>query len=150
MSIYNVFSQKLAELHSREEDIKPVFLKMLKTVVLMSLAMAPMFLFTGELFAFVFGPQWREAGVYVQILAPWILLGFVVSCFASIPLVFGKQRKALFLEMVSAVFQVAPIVIGAKMLSLGIKPVLLITMILYTSLLLYSLNWFYGMIKGEK
>lgn len=150
MSIYNVFSQKLAEQHSKGDDVKPLFLKMLKSVLLMILAMAPMLLFTGELFAFAFGPQWREAGVYVQILAPWILLGFVVSCFASIPLIFGKQKKALLLEIASAFVQVAPFVIGVNMFSLGIKSVLMISMIMYTSLLFYSLNWYYGMIKGVK
>ena len=55
-----------------------------------------------ELFGFVFGSAWREAGVYAQILSPWIFLWFISSPLSMIYPALGRQGLALILN--SAIF----------------------------------------------
>lgn len=55
-------------------------------VLLMALA-AP------ELFAVVFGEEWREGGTYAQWLAPWLFLVFISSPLSILPSVVEKQRQ---------------------------------------------------------
>lgn len=45
-----------------------------------------------DLFAFFFGAQWAEAGIYVQILAAWSFFWFISSPMSTLYLVLGKQR----------------------------------------------------------
>ncbi len=48
-----------------------------------------------ELFVVVFGPQWSEAGVYVQIMAIWTFFWFISSPLSSIFRVLEKQEISL-------------------------------------------------------
>ncbi len=48
-----------------------------------------------ELFMSVFGPAWSEAGIYAQILAPWIMIEFLVSPISTLFSVLEIQRYAL-------------------------------------------------------
>jgi lipopolysaccharide exporter len=51
-----------------------------------------------ELFSFVFGQNWREAGIYAQLLAPWALVWFVSSPLSSLYYVLERQREELGLQ----------------------------------------------------
>ena len=66
-----------------------------KTTVRLALLALPVFLvlfFTApRVFSMVFGPQWREAGVYAKILAPWLYVNFIYSPVSQIPLLLNKQ-----------------------------------------------------------
>lgn len=150
MSVYNVFSQRLAELRAKGEDAKPLFMKTLRTVAIMTLCISPFFCFAGDLFAFAFGSRWRDAGVYLHILAPSVLVGFLVACFASIPLIYGNQKRALLIEIAAGFVQIVPLIVGVHFFSLDIKAVLAITTVLYSCLLLYSLSWFFSIVKGQR
>ena len=48
-----------------------------------------------DLFALVFGPEWAEAGVYMQILAVWAFFWFISSPLATLLVVLEKQRFSL-------------------------------------------------------
>lgn len=45
-----------------------------------------------DLFAFVFGAEWREAGVFTQILAPWALVWYLSSPLSTIYAIQEKQK----------------------------------------------------------
>lgn len=147
MSVNNVLSQKMAELHSHKQDLRPIFWKTLKKLVLISIATLPFTLFADKIFTLVFGDKWREAGEYIQILAIWILLSFIVSCFASIPPIFNRQRKALILEIIYSLAKILPFAVGAYFFHFGIKKVLVIYTGLSTLLLLYNFYWYYKLIR---
>lgn len=61
-------------------------------------------LFLGpQIFAFVFGERWREAGVYSQYLTPWLLMNFVLSPISSVPMILGQQKKYFFITTINNV-----------------------------------------------
>ena len=64
-----------------------------------------------ELFAFLFGEPWREAGVLARYLSPWILLGLVSSPLARYALVLGRQRQAMLISASEASLRILMIVI---------------------------------------
>lgn len=66
-----------------------------------------------EIFRQVFGPEWREAGVFAQWLAPWLYLVFVTSPLASLFEVLDKQATGMVYQGVLLVVRVAAIAAGA-------------------------------------
>jgi O-antigen/teichoic acid export membrane protein len=66
-----------------------------KTTVRLALLALPVFLVlffaAPRVFSLAFGPQWREAGIYAQILAPWLYLNFIYSPISQIPLLLNRQ-----------------------------------------------------------
>jgi O-antigen/teichoic acid export membrane protein len=78
-------------------------------------------LFAPELFAFFFGNYWREAGVYAQILSPWIFLNFIVSPISGVYLIVGKQKQAIYFGFVDIILKFGSVAFGAynKNLKLG-------------------------------
>ena len=51
-----------------------------------------------DLFSVVFGHNWSEAGLYTQILAPWMFFAFVSSPLSTLFAVFERQGSALFVH----------------------------------------------------
>ena len=51
------------------------------------------------MFALCFGATWREAGSYVQVLAPWLLAGFIATPLSVLVTVLEKQRQELLLQI---------------------------------------------------
>ncbi len=51
----------------------------------------PLLLFAPPLFGLVFGPEWREAGVIVQILVPLYLARFIVFPISQLLYIFNRQ-----------------------------------------------------------
>ncbi len=65
-----------------------------------------------EIFALVFGTEWREAGVYAQMLAPWLFFVFVSVPLSLLPSVLGKQRQEMFFNCSLLVSRVAVLYIA--------------------------------------
>jgi len=147
MSVHNVLSQKMAEMHSNKKDLRPIFWQTLKKLVWVVIIAIPFILFADKIFALVFGKEWREAGEYIQLLSIWLFMTFIVSCFASIPYIFDRQRKALILEIIYSLTRILPYVIGAYFFKFNIKEVIVLYTVLATLLLLYSFYWYYSLIK---
>jgi len=77
-----------------------------------------------DLFSVVFGEQWAEAGIYAQILAPWILFVFFGSPVSALFLVLEKQRTHLVFNVLLLGTRFASLLIGgfagSILLSLGL------------------------------
>jgi len=99
-AIGQVFFQKASEARYQGQlgvVVEEVFRR------LVSLGMFPflILMFLGkDLFLFVFGPQWSEAGVYAQILGPWIFFAFIYSPLTFLFIVLEAQKEALFVDVV--------------------------------------------------
>ena len=53
-------------------------------------------LITGrDLFAFIFGPAWDQAGLFAQILAPWVFVWFITSPLSVIYLALERQEEEI-------------------------------------------------------
>jgi O-antigen/teichoic acid export membrane protein len=69
-------------------------------------------LYGQEIFVWVFGSQWYDAGRYAELMTFWLMLNFIFSPLAVVPLVLKKQRYALLFSICSAAIQVGPFVLS--------------------------------------
>lgn len=86
--------------------------------ILMLLGLAPslvLLLFSPQLFAWVFGPAWREAGELAQILAPLYFLNFVASPLSYVFFVTGKQNVDLWWQLTLFVMTVTVFVLPGSL-----------------------------------
>ncbi len=116
-SITQVFYQKATELFNQGVDIKPLILETIKkTVVIAIVLIAGVMIFGPAAFAFVFGEEWRESGVYARILAPWIFLDFVRIPISQVPIIVGKQKKQLSFSLISNLIVILSMLIAGLVL----------------------------------
>jgi lipopolysaccharide exporter len=66
----------------------------------------------------VFGHQWETAGLYAQILAPWLMLWCVASPISALLLVGRRERESLAFTTLELGLKVASLGIGAMLGSL--------------------------------
>lgn len=64
-------------------------------------------------FAFVFGAEWREAGVYAQYLAPWVFFVFLSSPLSNLFDVLDRQHRELQFNVVLTISRLAALLAGA-------------------------------------
>ncbi len=83
-SVSQVNLKKVVDLVNARQNVTPYIYKL--TLLLMGVSSVPALLFVlfaPDLFAFIFGESWREAGVYCQILIPALAIRFVVSTLST-------------------------------------------------------------------
>jgi O-antigen/teichoic acid export membrane protein len=73
----------------------------------------PLALFGPLLFSLAFGPEWREAGLYVQILSPVIFARFVVSPLSAVLARAKQQKLDMFLQGLFVLSALGSIAAGA-------------------------------------
>lgn len=111
-ALAQVFYQEASEAYSHRRSLKPLVIKTSKRAALfISVVLVVIMLFGPDLFAFVFGREWYDAGVYARYIAPWVCLDFVRAPLSQIPLIFDRQRRLLAFSMVSNLFLLAFVVI---------------------------------------
>jgi O-antigen/teichoic acid export membrane protein len=148
-AIFNVLGQKMAEEYGKGNEIYSIFKVMLKNLLKISLLMIPFFLFADDIFSFIFGIEWIEAGFYIQIMSIILIGTFILSPFSMIPHIFGQQKKAFIIEIVATFAKILPFIIGGYFFNLNIKEVLYIYVLLYSLVLLYGLFWIYSIVKVD-
>jgi len=107
-SVGQVFVNKCSEMVNKGQSVLPLLLKTYKTLFLLSIVPFTLLFFFGEeLFTFVFSDKWRESGRLSEIMAPWLMLNFLLSPVSGIPLILGRQRAAFVMGIISAAGQLA-------------------------------------------
>lgn len=71
-----------------------------------------------DLIRLLFGPQWEEAGVYAQIMAPGLILWSVASPISTLLLVGRRERESLGFTLGELVLKVGCLLVGAALGSL--------------------------------
>lgn len=89
-----------------------------------------------ELFEFAFGRNWREAGHYVQILAPWLFFVFLSSPLSTLISVLEIQEVGLYFNIVLLLSRLISLVIG------GIFQQVVLGLILYSLSGFFLWLWF--------
>jgi len=113
-SFSKVFLQKVVEDHNAGRNIRKQFLK--GTVGLAAIGSIPFAILAccgAWLFTVIFGQNWEEAGLYAQILAPWLFLGFVNP--PSTQIIIAKQalRFNFFFNLILLLFRSIVIILGS-------------------------------------
>ena len=112
-SIAQVFYKEAAENYQKGIDIRNTVIKTIKMTAVVAMPALLVLITAGpQLFTFIFGKQWTEAGVYAQILAPWLYFDFMRYAIAQAPLIVNKMRPMLFLSIIGNIIVIASLVAG--------------------------------------
>jgi len=140
-SFAQVFYQKAAEMHSNNQSIVRLINGTVKKLALIALPIFLVILLFGpDLFEFVLGDKWREAGVYARYLTPWLFLNFVIAPIQQIAIILDKQAKIFMLSIVGNLIIFGSIFIGGYLFK-DIKMGFLILSILQVFYYLYIYLW---------
>jgi lipopolysaccharide exporter len=97
-AISQVFFQRASAAQSVDGSVAEVVAPLFRRLV--ALGAFPMILLTltgPDLFVAAFGEQWSEAGVYTQLLSPWVFFAFVSSPLTPLFSILERQEGALLL-----------------------------------------------------
>lgn len=130
MSVADVFYSEAATTGRKNPGkLKKLAIDLLKKLILIGLFPLLVLIFWGpSLFSLVFGSQWREAGVYSQIISFLVFARFVFTPISRVFSVFEKQQLELLLD----VFRVL-------LVSISFTFIYFVNMNVYFALGIYSL-----------
>lgn len=149
-SFGQVFMQRATEEKNKTGSATNIFLKTSKTLLLIGLPPFILLYFIMEdLFAFVFGPEWRIAGTYAKIMLPLFFVRFFISPLSVLNSVFEKQQISFTWQISLLITTLATIIIG---ITCDMKIESFIRMFSRFSLALYVFLFFilWDVSKGKK
>jgi O-antigen/teichoic acid export membrane protein len=147
-SVSSVFRQKAQEDKHTLGNYNSIFKKTLSKLVMIGL---PIFLVLGifgvEIFSFIFGKNWSEAGVYAQILSPLFFFKFTISPLMSSFYISNKLSTDMIGQIIYAIMILGAIYLGYIFNSI----ILSISLISFAGSLFYLsfLYLIYGYSKEE-
>jgi O-antigen/teichoic acid export membrane protein len=112
-AFYQVIFQRFVEKSHRKESIRPelnLFIK--RAIQLMLLPFILMGIFAPDIFGFVFGENWTEAGVYARYMLPWIFVGGLAMPLSFMPDMYQEQRRAMIIDGIRLILRLLGMVIG--------------------------------------
>ena len=134
-SIAQVFFRRAAQDMARDGHCRPIFWKLVAGMTAISLpSFTVLALIAPQLFTFVLGPQWGEAGHIARILAPVMALQLIVMPAAKVLWLYGHQRLDFFLSVLFAVTTTGAV---ASVAFLGFEPEIAIDVFAGVQILLY-------------
>jgi len=146
-AFYQVMFQRFVEKQHEEASILPeVMLFIKRTSQVLFLPFLLMGIFAPQVFGFIFGAAWLEAGRYAQILLPWIFMVSLVMPLSFIPDLYKKQRVAMIIDGIKLVVRLAGLVVGVIMNNVYIG--LALYSGLSTLVIGYSLFWYIHLVKN--
>ncbi|CUV64982.1 Putative O-antigen transporter [Sulfurovum sp. enrichment culture clone C5] len=141
-----VYNQRVSELYNNHEDAFSFTVRFLKSLAKkIILPLVVIGLFAPVIFAFVFGEEWREAGVYTQILIPWMTLNLLASTISFIPSLVGMQKKAFVLSVIQLFLVSIAFVFGIYFHNIYLA--LFLFCFTNSIVLLYNMSWMMRAIK---
>jgi O-antigen/teichoic acid export membrane protein len=92
-SVLEVFKRQSVQDFQAQGNCRDAYLYTFKALFLLGIGPSlVLLLFSPQLFAWIFGPDWRPAGEMAQILAPLYFLNFIASPLSYVFFVAGKQK----------------------------------------------------------
>lgn len=112
-AFYQVFYQRISQGSYTSKEVQNMVLRSYKNIFLIGfIPFTILLLFAPEIFAFVFGEEWRQAGIISQILTPWLFLNFILSPISCIPLIYKQQKGAFILTIIDVVCKYTLLIIA--------------------------------------
>jgi O-antigen/teichoic acid export membrane protein len=112
-ALRQVLFQKASETHNSDGDLRGLFLKTTGGLLVMAIIpCAVLFVWSPQIFSWIFGKDWWEAGVFARWLTLWML-----AAFCNVPSVlFGrilrKQRNIFFYECIVLLTRTTVLLMG--------------------------------------
>lgn len=99
-SVSQVFYQRISEDYNQDRNLWPLIRKIIVRLFWIGLIIFLPLAFLGpQIFKFIFGENWTEAGKYAQLMVPWLFSKFVFSPVSSVPLVLNKQHTFFIITL---------------------------------------------------
>jgi O-antigen/teichoic acid export membrane protein len=112
-SIGQIFYKDAAEYYLQNGNLKRPIVRTIGIALIIALPVMLVLLTAGPwVMSVVFGQQWREAGVYARILAPWMFFDFIRSTIYSALMVTGRIKSMLAFSLAGAALMIIPLFIG--------------------------------------
>ena len=147
-AFYQVMFQRFVEKQHQEASIlNEVNLFIKRTFQVLIIPFILMGFFAPQVFGFIFGSDWMEAGRYAQILLPWIFMVSLVMPLSFIPDLYKKQRVAMIIDGVKLVARLGGLAVGVIMESVYMG--LILYSGLSTLVIGYSLIWYIHLVKSH-
>lgn len=129
-SISDVFRQKASEEFVKTGDVRHIFKAVLFKLFLISIIPFSIFyIYSPELFSFVFGKEWYIAGVYAQIMTPMFWLSFIVGPVSVMFIIAEKQEYDLVMQLFLLLFTFIALYTGYKFFNSVEMSLILLTVI---------------------
>jgi len=148
-AFYQVLFQRFSERQRGEEPIlSEIRLFLTRTIQWLIVPFVVFGIFAPDIFGFVFGEDWTEAGRYAQLMLPWIFMVALTMPLSFIPDLYKKQQTALLIDSLRLVGRLGALIVGVMMedVYLGLA--------LYSGvsalLILYSLLWYIRLVKRNQ
>jgi O-antigen/teichoic acid export membrane protein len=110
-----VFFKEASERFSNGMEIRSLLLKTMKSLLLLStVPFAVLLFFSAEIFATLFGEEWRTAGQMAATLSPWLLMQFILAPVSQLPSIVGKQGPVFFMSLAGNAIVISWIVAGGS------------------------------------
>jgi teichuronic acid exporter len=110
-SLSQVLFHQLAERRNERKAMYGFVLKVIGALVALSvIPFGVLRLYGQEIFVWIFGGDWLDAGRYAEMMTFWLMLNFIFSPLAVVPIVLKKQNFAFVFSTVSAILQLMPFV----------------------------------------
>lgn len=108
ISIGQVLNEKWSRDLNENRSIRSSVVKIVLLLAVAGLIPFAVLFFYGEpVFTFVFGSDWTEAGIYAEILAPWLFINFIANPVSSIPILVQRQRDFFKISVISGILNIA-------------------------------------------
>ncbi|MBL4658377.1 MAG: hypothetical protein JKX73_10275 [Flavobacteriales bacterium] len=105
--------------------------------------------FGDDLIQLVFNEKWADAGVFAQILAPWLFFNFLISPISQIPIIVNKQKEVFLFSLIGFGTSVGALVIGNSMFDIPEKTFMLFSAV--QSVYLFSvILWTLSLARNAK
>ncbi|MCK5068446.1 MAG: oligosaccharide flippase family protein [Bacteroidales bacterium] len=112
-AFYQVIFQRFVEKSHNKEPILPeLYLFIRRALQVMLVPFILMGIFAPEIFGFVFGENWTEAGVYARFMLPWIFMVGLAMPLSFMPDMYREQRKAMIIDGIRLFLRLLGMVIG--------------------------------------
>lgn len=111
-AIAQVFYQRACDAKNKGESSQVVENVYKRLVAIGLFPMLLLCLVGQDLFSVVFGHKWAEAGLYTQILAPWMFFVFISSPLSTLFSVFERQGSALIVHSTIFLTRLVSLYIG--------------------------------------
>lgn len=124
-SIGQVFFQQASKEKQQTNNTISIFKSTFKKLVLIGIPVFTLiFFFVEDIFAFVFGEEWRIAGYYTKLLTPMFFIRFLSSTLSQILNIFEKQKIALLINIILLI-TIVSLLFSAKFLKLEFDTLLI-------------------------
>ena len=98
--VSQLYYTEASRLKSENQSLISIFIKCQKIILVLLVPILSVILFFGpKFFEIYLGANWKEAGLFAQIMCPALLLNFLCSVVSTTPLVFNQQKKSYLFSL---------------------------------------------------